>query len=336
MRAGLVRAANTLLARQLARRWRNSPTLSSALSEPHRILVVELGGLGDAVCLLPAFDALRARFPRADFSLVCRDYAAGLFDLVAPGYLNVVGITKSRTGFKRAHDTLRHTQWDLVVSTCWSTWTTALALKLHAVALVGFWRPSRVECHGFRGDTTPVVTCEDHLSLLRWKAVAPLGIAIPAPVPAPRLAPREHDWQSALKRHPTLAQPYTVLVPFSDNANRSLSTAEARDLQDIIRRQGQRVLLVGGRREASRLRSLGADCISDLTIPEFAAVLAHADAVVSVVTAAAHLAAAAGTRTFVVCKAIDPGPNAPVGLNVRAARLDLSDTQRRLAEWLSS
>jgi heptosyltransferase-2 len=52
--------------------WFSKPALQSGLDDVSRILVFEPGSLGDMVMLLPFLKSLRARFPKANLSLLCR------------------------------------------------------------------------------------------------------------------------------------------------------------------------------------------------------------------------------------------------------------------------
>ena len=296
MKALLTEGLNSILAHRLARQWRNTTAATFTLDPRRRILVIELGGLGDAVHVLPVLAALRT-----PVTVVCRDYVAELFAIAGH---RAMGMTKSRAGLARATRECAGQEWDLVVSTCWSSWATALALKLNAKALCGFWRPWRIETFGWRG-TIPAVSRADHLATLRWKAVAPLGIPLPAHPPVASLA-AERDARTAGR---------VVLVPFCGDCRKSLTAAETRRLSEAL----DSPVLLGGVAEADRLRRHD-NALVTRSIRELLAVLAGARCVVSVDTGAMHLAAALGVKTIGIFRATDPARCGPIGPHVAIVR----------------
>ena len=278
---------NSLLARQLQRKWRRAeaarPTgvvgrARCPTAPLNKILVIELGGLGDAVCALPAIATLGQ-----PVTVVCRDYVAELFEIAGH---KAIGITKSRDGIARVTG-----EWDLVISTCWSVWTTMLALRLDAKAMTGFWRPWRIETFGMPG-TPPAVSREDHLATLRWKVVT--GQA-PAGVPIPVLTTDQRDARTAGK---------VVVVPFCDDVRKSLTEDELRKLRLDA------PVVLGGVAEAGRVS------VVTRSVRELMAALAGAQRVVSVDTGAMHVAAALGVPTTGIFKATNPHLCAPVGPHV--------------------
>ena len=296
MRTLLTSSLNSILATRLIWRWRNKKNPTFSLTSAHSVLVIELGGLGDAVHTLPVLAALSR-----PVTVVCRDYVAELFELA--GY-RAIGIQKSRTGLAHAIAALTSQKWDLIISTCWSTWTTALALQLKANALCGYWRPWRIETFGWQG-TPPSVSHNNHLATLRWKAVAPLGIPTPAPLPLAGLTAGRDARTNGR----------TVVVPFCGDARKSLPDTEARrlirGLTDLI--------LLGGVAETDRLRNYPGAIVTT-SIHELLAALAGASCVISVDTGAMHLAAALGVKTVGIFRTTDPVRCGPIGHDATAVR----------------
>lgn len=343
---------NAHKARQLANAWRGKPLTEIEASKVRSVLVVELGGVGDAVNLFPVLEDLRAKFPDAQFSVVCRDYAADLFKLrggrrggalrATENLAQVVGIEKSAAGVERAVSALGATEWDIVISTCWSTWTTVLAQKLRARALTGYWRPWRVESFGFKAGAAPDMSRDDHLLLLRYKAVAPLGVEIPPLLPMPQIIVNDDAWKQVAQHRAWLASGFIVFVPFCGDHSKSLTFDNAVSALVMLRKLSERVALVGGRAEESGLESLAktvlevehwdvqsksqsADGIklpvftlTDFTIPQLAAALSKARFVMSVDTGAMHLAAAVGASVIGVFSSTDPKKCGPRGDRVAA------------------
>ena len=297
MRTFLTSGLNSILAIRLAWRWRNKKAPAFALTPSSRVLVIELGGLGDTVHALPVLAALPL-----PVTVVCRDYVAELFELA--GHRNTIGITKSRAGLARAIAELHGQEWDLVISTCWSTWATALALQLNATTLCGFWRPRRIEVFGGCGPILPV-SHADHLATLRWKAVAPLGIPLPAPLPVAALT-AGRDERTAGR---------VVIVPFSGDRRRCLTTAETHALIAAL----DSPVVLGGRADALRLKVFSGALITP-SIRDLLAALGSARCVVTVNTGAMHLAAALGVKTVSIFRTTDPQLSGPIGPHVAVVR----------------
>ena len=297
MRTFLTSCLNSIVASRLAWRWRNKKGPAFALTPSSRVLVIELGGLGDAVHVLPVLAALPM-----PVTIVCRDYVAELFEVA--GHTRTIGITKSRAGLTRAIAELRGQEWDLIISTCWSTWATALALELNTTALCGFWRPWRVETFGGCGPILPV-SHADHLATLRWKAVAPLGIPLPVCTPVAALI-AGRDVRTAGRM---------VIVPFSGDRRRCLTTVETHALIAAL----DSPVVLGGRADALRLESFPGALITP-SIRDLLAALASARCVVTVNTGAMHLAAALGVKTVSIFRATDPQLSGPIGPHVAVVR----------------
>ncbi len=343
---------NAHKARALASAWRDKPLTQIEPSNVHNVLLIELGGLGDAVNVFPVLEDLRAKFPNAQFSVVCRDYAADLFKLrggrrggalrATDNLSRVVGIAKSSAGIEHALSELGATEWDIVISTCWSAWATVLAQKLRARALTGYWRPWRVESFGFNAEPSPEVGRDDHLLLLRYKAVAPLGTATPTPLSVPHIAVSDDDWKEVARQRPWLASGFIVFVPLCGDVSKSLTFDNVISALVMLRKLSERVALVGGRAEESGLETvskmvleveqwevkskfaeaegikLPVFVLTDFTIPQLAAVLGKAGFVMSVDTGAMHLAAAVGAPVIGVFNSTDPKKCGPHGDRVAA------------------
>jgi len=325
---------NALLARQLAWQMRRAAVPAVDLARARRLLVIELGGLGDAVAALPAMAALQCQFPTADWTVICRDYVAELFELAWP-QARVVGISKSRAGVARAVAAVGPIEWDVVVATCWSSWATLLALRVKARALTGFWQPWRVDSFGFEPRMKPKVKAGDHLELLRFQAVAPLGIAIPTELPAPRIVTRVVAWGAALQKHPGLKDKFGVFIPFSNSQGRTLNLTEARAALGVLAGQGGPVWLVGGPRQREGLQLLAKEprqVAVDFSVGELAAVLEQAQWVVSINTGAWHMAVAVGTPSVGIYKRSESCLSTPIGLTQAIQVTDLQKL-RNAINW---
>ncbi|GAC1632676.1 MAG: putative lipopolysaccharide heptosyltransferase III [Nevskia sp.] len=92
----------------------------SEVGTPARVLVMELGGLGDNIHLLPALRALRRRWPQAELQVMVHAHVAGLFELV-PWVQKVWGYPASPkpklAGNWRWGRALRAQRYDLVLNT---------------------------------------------------------------------------------------------------------------------------------------------------------------------------------------------------------------------------
>lgn len=326
------------LAGRLARRRRHRP-----LPMPRRVLVAAGGHLGDAVIATTLLPLLRKALPEAQVGMLAPSWCAPVlaghpgvarFHAVDHWFLDRSGDTlparwlRHRRTSARALAEIRAAGYDLAID-LYPYFPNAAAL---------LWRagiPARV---GFAsGGLGPLYTtalewtdggrhtAERHAQLLR-AALDPgaagagsLALAYDMPPIPPAASDRV---LRLLASHGAGPREYIVMHPGSGNAAKDWPIESWRQVAAAVAAGGTRIVLTGaGAREQQQARALAAgapvppiDLAGRLDWDEFRAVLAHARAVVTVDTVAAHLAAAAARPVIVIMSAAgNPAHWRPLG-----------------------
>jgi heptosyltransferase-2 len=281
---------------------------SSPLDRPDKILFVTLSNLGDVVLTLPAFRALEARFPHAEFHVVAGEGARGVFAaeprvksvLVHPKRPTLAG----RLAFIRA---IRAERYDLIVDLKRSpigffggakrrnsyliSGKSAIHQSMkHLRSIEGIAPPAR----GARAMRLPAVSAGLRVELDAW---APDGrfVAVAA------------GSKSDLKKWPT--ERYAAL------------------LDKMILNDGCRIVLVGDAADAAdsaKVRAAMRGGVLDLTgrttFEELCAVLGRAALLVTNDSAPLHVADALGTPVLAIFGPTEPRKYGPRGAQSLVAR----------------
>lgn len=284
-----------------------------ATLEARRIIILRALNLGDLLCAVPAFRALRRRFPDAEVTLIGLPWAEDLVArlpyldrlLPSPGFpsLPEVPYVPKRTAAFFAQ--LRREGYDLAIQLHGSGRTTnSIVATLGARVSVGFGQP------GDPRVTATVPWYEEESEVLRClRPVAALGadtsdVAIEFPI-----RPEEHRRACALLS--ALSAPGGPVVginPGARDARRRWPPERFAALGDVLaRRFGARIVLTGGPDD----RALGEAIRRQMSAPPLdltgqtdlgtvAAVIARLDLLVTNDTGASHLAAATRTPSVVL------------------------------------
>jgi lipopolysaccharide heptosyltransferase II len=294
-----------------------------------RILVIRLDLLGDLVFAAPTIAALRARYPRAEITLLTLPYTRPLAALL-PGVDRTLALDVNRYR--------RPAGWRNLGE---------------AVALVRELRAARFDvCLALHGRPAGVLAL---LSGARYRvgyAAHAYPFAFNVSVPGRRYERRQHETEYCLDlaravgadgpgvprlmappaaaRLPGLAagERYVVLHPGASNgsAKRWPAAAWARLAQDAAHELGIRVVVTGGDAERALVAAVAASA-GDAAVPlvgtsllDLAAVLAGAEALVSGDTGPLHLAAALGRPVVGVYGPTDPAQTGPCGARTAVVR----------------
>ncbi|MGH9406237.1 MAG: lipopolysaccharide heptosyltransferase II [Terriglobia bacterium] len=108
--------------------------------EPQKILVRSTNWIGDAVMSLPAVEALRARFPRAELVLVSKPWVSGVYERSAAVDRQIVydsqGEHRGSRGFARLIRQIREEQFDAAIllqnafHAAWMTWRARIPVRI--------------------------------------------------------------------------------------------------------------------------------------------------------------------------------------------------------------
>lgn len=302
------------------------PTPSILLGEPERIAIFRALFVGDLLMTVPAFRALRHRFPKAEITLIGLPWARSIMPHLGhyldrfvefqgyPGLPEVEVVPERTAGWLReqqeyGYDLALQMHGDGNISN-------ELVAALGARVTAGFALP---------GDdrlTLSLPAIEQGNEVLRWLTLtAMLGApAQGAEIDFPLTTGGERQAERLLSELPIGSGPLVGLHIGAKAANRRWPPECFTALGDeLVERYGARIVLTGSESErgltqtvAERMRCPVLDLAGRTDIGAFAAVIARLDLLVSNDTGASHLAAATRTRSIVLFGAEVPERYAPL------------------------
>ena len=308
---------------------------------PERVLLIKFWGMGSLVCATPLALALRERHPGMRLDLLTFDFQKQTATFLGFADRIITLSPQSLAGFLRSTlsvvSEIRRTRYSAVIDLeFFSKFTAILAYLSGAPMRIGFqFRPID------RGNLfTHAVPFNDRLHVTRiFRSLgAPLGVS-DAPAAYPRLEPGPEDVAAVRSLLGAAATPpaYVVL-----NANVSEQSAHLRRWPldryaelavQLAREDGCGIVLVGGPADreyvADLARRIGplpglADLSGRLTVPQLAAVLRGAAAVVTSDTGPMHLAVAVGAPVIAFFGTETPTLFGPIGERHAVIRRDLA------------
>ncbi len=288
-----------------------------------KILLIQLGDIGDLVLTLPAIHALKRTFPGALLSIAVREKAAALlYD--CPEVNCVISVDKHKGGsrgiryqLKLISDLVRY-GFDLAVELRTGTRGAALSLLSGAVYRIGrfdneAWLRNIIFTHLVDPDNEESQHSIDH----NLNILSPLNPVIQAnPTPCIYIPKRiKREILNKLKRKKVGHEKFIVLHPFSIWQYKELSTRHYIKLihhfSDIWK---CRLVITGSKAEHNRAQHLikiskrpVVNMAGRTSIIEMAGLLQQANLVVSIDTSAIHIAGAVNTPTISIF-----GPSSPV------------------------
>lgn len=294
--------------------------------EIRKILLIQLGDIGDVVLSFPCIVALQERFPEAAVVVAVRDKGAGLLaNCPGAGVLAVRG-GESLAGQFRFIQQLRGHHFDLAIDLRTGTRGAIMARLSGARIRLGYYDPegqswrNRLFTDLVDFPYTPDLHVIDHLLGL----MAPYGITtsqrspvmvLPAPV-------KEAASRLLAQNNIPTATRLVALQPFSLWGYKELAEGKYIELIKLLTSHHQVKVLVTGsaadrERAATIVAAAGEGCLNlagQTSIDLYAAVLANCALFIGVDSAGLHLAAAVGTPTVSIF-----GPSSPISWAPRGA-----------------
>ena len=269
----------------------------------HVVLCKFDGKLGDAAVISAFLSALRAQCPQLRISVVCSSAVASLYrDFMPVDRVVVTG--KSRPSAREIRETARELE---AVGRCGLLIATEPASRFRELYLANLLRPaiyagldSRLRSIGINlAQRNPGVHFSGYFAdLLRMGGLSP-------EMPGYVKFFTAEDAEAVAGSLPEGVQELVGLVPFGASSTRKLRTSEIRKAAERIAvlRPEARILLLGLPEEIGsltpHLEGLPVDAPARaLSVREFAAAIDRLSALVSVDTAAVHLAAASSVPVF--------------------------------------
>lgn len=297
--------AGPLLARLLPRR-KNTATAAA----PESILVIRPGGIGDAILLIPALRALKARYPSCRIEILAENRNAAAFEFCPgldavhrydePGQLR--GVLKNR--------------YDLVIDTeQWYRLSALVARLVRARRSIGFATNERKRLFS---DPVPYDLTE-YEAFSFFRLLSPLGIEPPAELPVPFLElPPAASERAAQLLARLDGRPFVAIFPGASVPRKEWGGVKFRQLAASLVLAGCAVVVLGGKEDDDVADAItratgGVNLAGVTTLAESAAVIKAAMALVTGDSGLLHIAAGLGTATVSLFGPSDPAKWAPKG-----------------------
>src|SRR5512133_3948126 len=288
---------------------------------PHNIVILRALQLGDLLCTVPAFRALRKAFPMARITLVGLPWAeqfvqrfqAYLDDFVAfPGW---PGLPEREPQIEQIPGFLaemQDRQFDLALQMQGSGGLTNPLIQLFGASqaagfyLPGQYRPNATSFFPYpQGDSEIRI----FLHLMDSLGIPQQGDQLEFPVSAEERA----AFQGFSQEHGLEAGRYVCLHPGARASGRRWTPDKFAAVGDVLAGQGYRVILTGSQAEheltqavADAMQAPVLDAAGQTDLGTLALLLANARLLVSNDTGVSHIAAAFGTPSVILFTLSDP------------------------------
>ena len=298
---------------------------------PHNILVIDFGQLGDVVLSLPALRAIREKFPRSRITVAVGKACAAVVDL--SGYADatfVVDRVALRDGPKllsigriaKIVQDVRRAKFDFVIDLHSLSETNLLGFLSGASKRLYARRPTRSLDFLANFHTRPPVEVRAKHAVDRYLDVLkPLGIKDAPRVP--RLRTRAGDdasiEQILKKERANTGAPLIGLFPGAGHPSRRWPLERFVELADsLVRNDDVRIIVFAGPEERTMVQEMrgafprSTIIFDKLTISQLASALARLAVFVSNDTGPMHIAAAVGTSVTLLLDRRAPKTYLPV------------------------
>lgn len=296
-----------------------------------RVVVLRALQLGDLLCSVPAFRALRAALPEAHITLICLPWGRELverfseyFDdfLEFPGFPGLPERTFAAEEFpdflKRAHQA----RFDLAIQLHGSgSFVNPLLLLLGAKCSAGYYVPGEwcPDPERFFPYPENLPEVHRHLALMDFLGAPACGDHLEFP-----LRQSDHEELAALPEARVLrAGGYVCLHPGARYPSRRWGAEKFAEVGDALARRGLQVVVTGSAAEADlvkdvvqRMRSPAIPLAGRTTLGALAALLAGSRLLISNDTGISHVASGLKVPSVVVVTGSDPDRWAPLDRNL--------------------
>lgn len=295
---------------------------------PQRIAIVRaLPGLGDLLCSVPAFRALRSAFPAAEISLIGLPWAKSFVQrfgnyldhwLEFPGYPGIPEVAFSPERTIAFLQEVQQTSFDLALQMHGNgSIMNSFSLLLGAKRTAGFF-PQRQFCPHIDWflpypDHLPEV--QRHLHLLRFLGIQTQAESIEFPVTA---ADRD-ECNAMLQAYELCPKSYVCIHPGASTADRRWSYEHFAAVADALAAQDFQIVLTGtaGEKEltqkvAQMMRHPAIDLSGQTSLGALALLLQQAGLLICNDTGVSHLGAAVQVKSVVIFSQSEPHRWAPL------------------------
>lgn len=261
--------------------------------QPSSILIIRPGGIGDAVLLIPAIQAINKKYPTAKITVLAERRNASAFQFCREvnhvlRYDLLYELFSSLSG-----------DYDVVIdSEQWHRLSAVVARLTRAPLLIGFGTNKRARLFTHQ----IAYSHDDYESDSFYRLLAPLGIG-PACLPAKFLAvPAEAERRGASLLADLGNRPFVSVFPGASIRERRWGADKFRRLAELLSVFGVTVVVVGGRDDIGQGETivsggLGLNLAGRTTLAETAAIIEKSALLVSGDSGVLHIAIGLGKPT---------------------------------------
>lgn len=321
--------------------------MSTPITDAQKILVRVPNWVGDAVMSLPALEAVRARFPKAEVVVLARPHVADLYARQKNVNRVVVFEHKGKHqgfgGLLRLAGELRRERFDMAMLFQNAFQAALIAFLAGIPRRVGYSRDARrlLLTHPIavpRAQEVPPHESYYYLELVRragWLGTMPVLGRIPVAPPGPAAVERVRALlrERGLTNGAGSRRPFVVLAPGAayGSAKCWLPERYAALADRLVEAFDAAVLLCGppaearlGEAIAAQMRSKPVSLIGETSLEEFLAVLASADLFIGNDSGAMHLAAGLDVPQVVIFGPTDELGTGPLNPRARLVKKPVS------------
>lgn len=292
VRIALLKALDSLFGRLLVPVAALLSPRAERFDKPNSILVIRPGGIGDAVHLIPAIQAIRDRFPDAGITVLAEGRNAAVFGLCA-------GIDRV-LHYDRLPDLIAAMRgnYDVVIDTEQCHRLAAVVARLtRAPVLIGYATNERARLF-----THPVAYSHDDYEIDSFfKLLEPLGIE-PTKTDRFLIVPPNADQKTLPFLTTLIARPFVTIFPGASIKERQWGADKFRNVAELLAAFGVPVVVVGGREDRDQGEGIvaggaGINLAGRTSLSETAAVIQRSALLVSGDSGVLHIAVGLGIPT---------------------------------------
>jgi len=290
-----------------------------------RILLLQLGDIGDVVLATPALRALKENYPDCEIHVLIRSFAEGLIE-DSPWVDGVISVNKNKKGLRRE---IAY-QKELIAELRRRRFELALDFRIGTRgAILSFLSGARSRLGRYRADGTlwrnrlfthllsPEIDLYQYAAEYTLSMLAPFDLTVTDITPQLTVTKEKDEIGAAILRSEEvhLDKPVVALHPFSRWRYKELATEKYIDLVNhMCKGFNGSVVLTGSPDQREMVEEIVRGCKANAhnlagktNIGELMAVLKRCDLFIGIDSAALHIAAAVDTPTISIF-----GPSSPI------------------------
>jgi lipopolysaccharide heptosyltransferase II len=292
MNIGVMKSLDAVIGR-LAASLMLRPRLTSSVAPINTILLIRPGGIGDAVHLIPAINAIKAAYPDAVIDILAEKRNSAIFSL-SPHIHHIFHYDRPAELFRALRTT-----YDVVIDTeQWHRLSAVVARMTRAPVLIGYGtnKRSRLFTH------PTAYSQDDYESDSFFRLLAPLGIE-PCEISVPFLTvPREAAGRVDTLRGKIKEKAFVTVFPGASIPERRWGADKFGKVAEMLAVLGVAVVVVGGKEDTGQGEAIvangaGLNLAGRTSLSETVAVIQRSALLLSGDSGVLHIAVGVGVPT---------------------------------------